>query len=73
MGLGMHRRPPGRVPCYLQENLPYLGQHNDLEALLKLRAAPLSGQEKAARGVSVVYFSGSHAVMLQNFVYTAVK
>ncbi|GAB4813771.1 hypothetical protein N2152v2_000817 [Parachlorella kessleri] len=56
-----------------QENLPYLGLHNDLEGLLRVRAGPVGGKDAEARGVSVVYFSGSHAVMMQNFVYTAVK
>ncbi len=59
--------------CCLQENLPYLGLHNDLEGLLRVRAGPVGGKDAEARGVSVVYFSGSHAVMMQNFVYTAVK
>ena len=64
---------PGRVPCHLQANLAYVGLHNELDALLRVRAGPVGGSDVEAKGVSVVYFSGSHAVMLQNFVYTAVK
>ncbi len=54
------------------EVLPYLGLHNDLDALLKLRAAEV-GEAGEGRAVSVVYFSGTHVVMMQNWVYTAVK
>lgn len=51
--------------------LGYWGLHNDLEALLRVRSAAVG--DRAARAVSVVYFSASHAAMLQNWVYTAVK
>ncbi len=54
------------------EALPYQGLHNDLGALLKVRAAEV-GEAGEGRAVSVVFFSGSHAVMMQNWVYTAVK
>lgn len=57
-----------------QQHLDYVGLHNDMDALLRVRAMPVpSALNASARAVSLVYFSHSHAVLMQNWVYTAVK
>ncbi len=50
----------------------YLGLHNDLDALLEVRALAINGN-KSTKAVSVVYYSASHSPLMQNWVYTAVK
>jgi hypothetical protein len=52
------------------DGLPYVGLHNDLDALLKLQSAKVG---EGYKGVSLLFFNYQMSTMLQNCLYSMVK